>query len=127
MQPATTLTGRPTPLNLQPPPPLPFPPLELFDKTKTVTRALQKDPTRAPKSAACELFPKPGVHQRLYRRFFIKRDLTKGRIWTPEELDQAAERGDFPRRPSDLFLKVRLAFSEGALGCPRARRELGWS
>jgi hypothetical protein len=39
-----------------------------------------------------------------------KRPLTfdelQGREWTQDELDQAAQRGDFPRRPSDLFLKV---------------------
>lgn len=33
--------------------------------------------------------------------------LKQGRVWTDKELDEAAQRGDFPRRPSDLFLKVR--------------------
>lgn len=32
----------------------------------------------------------------------------QGRAWTPQELDEAAARGNFPHRPSDLFLKVRL-------------------
>ncbi|GAA5856728.1 hypothetical protein JCM8547_008811 [Rhodosporidiobolus lusitaniae] len=60
----------------------------------------------APGEAAKKLFPKPNVFQRAHRRFFIKRDLKYGRNWTPEELDEAAKRGNFPHRPSDLFLKM---------------------
>jgi hypothetical protein len=86
--------------------PLPFPPLSLFAKDHTVSSTLAAAPTRAPKSVAAELFPKPFWVRRLVRRFFIKRDLVKGREWTKEELDQAAERGTFGSRPSDLFLKV---------------------
>lgn len=32
---------------------------------------------------------------------------SQGREWTSQELDEAAARGNFPHRPSDLFLKVR--------------------
>ncbi|TNY24646.1 hypothetical protein DMC30DRAFT_345314 [Rhodotorula diobovata] len=60
----------------------------------------------APGQAARRLFPKPNFAQRAYRRFFIKRDLKYGREWTSQELDEAAARGNFPHRPSDLFLKM---------------------
>ncbi|GAA5870874.1 hypothetical protein JCM1840_002715 [Sporobolomyces johnsonii] len=59
-----------------------------------------------PGKAAKKLFPKPSPNKRLYRRFFIKRDLVEGREWTPTELEEAAKRGNFPQRPSDLFLKM---------------------
>ena len=109
------------------PAPLPFPPLSLFgDKKHTVSYAIAQDPSLAPKKAAAKLFPKPWFFKRLYRRFYIKYDLIhvsfppialpqtladpgpsrQGRAWSQQDLDQAAERGDFPRRPSDLFLKV---------------------
>ncbi|CEQ39639.1 SPOSA6832_01187, partial [Sporobolomyces salmonicolor] len=61
-----------------------------------------------PGTAAKKLFPKPSPNKRLYRRFFIKRDLVEGREWTPTELEEAAQRGNFPQRPSDLFLKTTL-------------------
>ncbi|GAA5992282.1 hypothetical protein JCM11641_001161 [Rhodosporidiobolus odoratus] len=60
----------------------------------------------SPGEAAKKLFPKPNFVQRAHRRFFIKRDLKYGRDWTPEELSEAAKRGNFPERPSDLFLKI---------------------
>ncbi|GAA6013836.1 hypothetical protein JCM10207_008208 [Rhodosporidiobolus poonsookiae] len=63
-------------------------------------------PGLKPGEAAKKLFPKPNFLQRAHRRFFIKRDLKYGRDWTPEELDEAAKRGNFPYRPSDLFLKM---------------------
>ncbi|BGP16314.1 hypothetical protein JCM10213_006470 [Rhodosporidiobolus nylandii] len=63
-------------------------------------------PDTSPGTAAKKLFPKPNLLQRAHRRFFIKRDLKYGRDWTPEELDEAAKRGNFPERPSDLFLKM---------------------
>ncbi|GAA6034084.1 hypothetical protein JCM8097_000685 [Rhodosporidiobolus ruineniae] len=59
-----------------------------------------------PGQAAKKLFSKPNFFQRAHRRFFIKRDLKYGRDWTLEELDEAANRGNFPHRPSDLFLKM---------------------
>ncbi|BGP32210.1 hypothetical protein JCM10296v2_003990 [Rhodotorula toruloides] len=59
-----------------------------------------------PGQAAKRLFPKPNLARRAYRRFFIKRDLKYGREWRPEELEEAARRGNFPHRPSDLFLKM---------------------
>lgn len=34
------------------------------------------------------------------------RGVGQGREWTREELDEAEARGNFPYRPSDLFLKV---------------------
>ncbi|GAA5918081.1 hypothetical protein JCM6882_004984 [Rhodosporidiobolus microsporus] len=60
----------------------------------------------APGEAAKKLFPKPNALQRAHRRFFIKRDLKYGRDWTAEELEEAAKRGNFPHRPSDLFLRM---------------------
>ncbi|BGP40302.1 hypothetical protein JCM10449v2_004261 [Rhodotorula kratochvilovae] len=111
--------------------PVPFPPLELMhDRTRTVTHALAQSKRAAehgkgkeravpphdgglrwkagvaPGQAARKLFPKPNLAQRAYRRFFIKRDLKYGREWTQEELDEADARGNFPHRPSDLFLKM---------------------
>ncbi|KAM0753164.1 hypothetical protein T439DRAFT_311834 [Meredithblackwellia eburnea MCA 4105] len=86
--------------------PAPFPPLALFDKDKSVLHALSKDPKQAAGKAARKLFPKPWFGARLFRRITIKHDLLHGREWTPDELDQAAERGNFPYRPSDLFLKM---------------------
>ncbi|SCZ88120.1 BZ3500_MvSof-1268-A1-R1_Chr2-1g04202 [Microbotryum saponariae] len=87
--------------------PPPFPPLDLFtNKNLTVSQALHDNPSWPPKRAARKLFPKPFFGKRFYRRFFIKHDLEHGRDWTQEELDEAAKRGDFPRRPSDLFLKM---------------------
>lgn len=59
------------------PPPLPFPPLSLFDPNHTISKASAQNPTLAPKKAAKDLFPKPFFASRLYRRFFIKRDLNK--------------------------------------------------
>lgn len=86
-----------------------------------------------PGQAAKKLFPKPNLARRAYRRFFIKRDLKyvrpaccssircvseqadavslQGREWQPDELEEAAKRGNFPHRPSDLFLKVRAVSS----------------
>ncbi|GAA5925237.1 uncharacterized protein JCM15063_004964 [Sporobolomyces koalae] len=110
----------------------PFPPLDLMlnrDRTVSAAIAASLSPARAdkgkakddgldhvewargkhglsPGKAAKRLFPKPNPVKRLYRRFFIKRDLVYGREWTPAELDEAAKRGNFPSRPSDLFLKM---------------------
>ncbi|GAA5921825.1 hypothetical protein JCM3775_001843 [Rhodotorula graminis] len=132
-QPRRTATGEPAAL-LALAKPVPFPPLDLMhDRTRTVTHALARSKRAAegakgkeraddgggaagsqlrwkagvaPGQAARRLFPKPNFAQRAYRRFFIKRDLKYGRAWTPEELDEAAARGNFPHRPSDLFLKM---------------------
>lgn len=89
----------------------------------------------SPGQASRKIFPKPTTLQRAYRRHFIKHDLktvsrsdqepardtastdeldyfnlrrpqTQRRDWQPEELEEAAQRGNFPYRPSDLFLKV---------------------
>ncbi|GAA6008146.1 hypothetical protein JCM11491_001901 [Sporobolomyces phaffii] len=109
----------------------PFPPLPLMlDRDRTVSAAISASlaPKRdkgkekeveqdhvewargrkglSPGTAAKKLFPKPNPAKRLYRRFFIKRDLHYGREWTQAELDEAAKRGNFPYRPSDLFLKM---------------------
>ncbi|GAA5844297.1 hypothetical protein JCM3766R1_002902 [Sporobolomyces carnicolor] len=109
----------------------PFPPLPLMlDRDRTVSSAIAAslgpkgikgkeksrdgDPVEwakgkkglSPGLAAKRMFPKPNPAKRLYRRFFIKRDLVYGREWTKEELDEAAKRGNFPYRPSDLFLKM---------------------
>ncbi|GAA5893943.1 uncharacterized protein JCM6883_003679 [Sporobolomyces salmoneus] len=113
----------------------PFPPLPLMlNRDRTVSAAIsaslgtqnitgnekergqgdEKDYTEwargrkglSPGQAAKKMFPKPSPAKRLYRRFFIKRDLVYGREWTKEELDEAAKRGNFPHRPSDLFLKM---------------------
>ncbi|GAA6049780.1 hypothetical protein JCM3770_002157 [Rhodotorula araucariae] len=107
--------------------PVPFPPLALMhDRERTVTHALAQSKRAAedgkgkgradvgvrwkagvaPGQAARKLFPKPNLVQRAYRRFFIKHDLKYGREWTSEELDEADARGNFPHRPSDLFLKM---------------------
>ncbi|GJN90674.1 hypothetical protein Rhopal_003686-T1 [Rhodotorula paludigena] len=114
--------------------PPPFPPLELMhDRTHTVTHALAESVRAAsshkskntassssasttrdrrwkaglkPGQAAKKLFPKPNFFQRAHRRFFIKRDLKYGREWKAEELEEAAKRGNFASRPSDLFLKM---------------------
>ncbi|KAK4705417.1 hypothetical protein P7C70_g782, partial [Phenoliferia sp. Uapishka_3] len=86
--------------------PAPFPPLELFRYDHSVLGTLAKEPKLAPGAAARRLFPKPWFGARLYRRMTIKHDLLHGRVWTPQELDDAAERGDFPYRPSDLFLNM---------------------
>ncbi|GAA6064331.1 hypothetical protein JCM10212_003576 [Sporobolomyces blumeae] len=110
----------------------PFPPLPLMlNRERTVSAALASSlgpkrdkgkakatgdeafvewakgrPGLSPGKAAKRLFPKPSPAKRLYRRFFIKRDLVYGREWTQRELDEAASRGNFPSRPSDLFLKM---------------------
>ncbi|GAA5877151.1 hypothetical protein JCM3774_003316 [Rhodotorula dairenensis] len=60
----------------------------------------------SPGQAARKIFPKPTTLQRAYRRHFIKHDLKTRRDWQPEELEEAAQRGNFPYRPSDLFLKM---------------------
>ncbi|KAK4056738.1 hypothetical protein OIO90_002290 [Microbotryomycetes sp. JL221] len=89
------------------PAPAPFPPLSLMtDTSKTVTQALAANKAKNPKRAASSLFPKPWFFQRMYRRWYIKWDLLHGRVWTSAELDDAAKRGHFPRRPSDLFLQI---------------------
>ncbi|KAL8281193.1 hypothetical protein RQP46_006551 [Phenoliferia psychrophenolica] len=86
--------------------PCPFPPLELFDREHSVLSTLAKKPAAAPGATARKLFPKAWFGARLLRRVTIKRDLLHGRVWTEKELDQAAERGNFPYRPSDLFLNM---------------------
>ncbi|KAM0791421.1 hypothetical protein ACM66B_005880 [Microbotryomycetes sp. NB124-2] len=89
------------------PAPAPFPPESLLtDTTKTVSQALADERAGTPKKAAARLFPKPWFFQRMYRRWYIKWDLLHGRVWTQAELDDAAKRGHFPHRPSDLFLKI---------------------
>ncbi|TKA56925.1 hypothetical protein B0A53_01326 [Rhodotorula sp. CCFEE 5036] len=60
----------------------------------------------SPGQASRKIFPKPTTLQRAYRRHFIKHDLKTRRDWQPEELEEAAQRGNFPYRPSDLFLKM---------------------
>ncbi|GAA5983494.1 hypothetical protein JCM10908_000308 [Rhodotorula pacifica] len=60
----------------------------------------------SPGQASRKIFPKPTTIQRAYRRHFIKHDLKTRRDWEPEELEEAAQRGNFPYRPSDLFLKM---------------------
>lgn len=98
------MTSYPTHLHRKP---VTFPPLSLFnDPTKTVSHLLASDPTLSPGRAAAALFPKPFFIRRLLRRFEIKHNLVTGREWTKAELDGVAERGVFPTRPSDLFLKV---------------------
>ncbi|KAI5477194.1 hypothetical protein MNV49_006638 [Pseudohyphozyma bogoriensis] len=85
--------------------PEPFPPLEIFSPEKTVRQGMVDHKGYSPAKAA-GLFKKPWLPERAHRRYYIKRDLLKGRDWTPAELDQAAERGNFPQRPSDLFLRM---------------------
>lgn len=69
-------------------PQLPFPPLDLFDKERTVSYALAKDPTLAPGRVARKLFPKPWFGARLVSRTVIKHDLKhvswdgQGEEWT---------------------------------------------
>ncbi|TFK48298.1 hypothetical protein OE88DRAFT_1684974, partial [Heliocybe sulcata] len=84
-------------------------PHQLCRTGPTVTEALGKDPHVSPRKAARKTYPKPFILKRLLLRFQIRHDLYKGRAeneLSQEELDEAAASGNFPYRPSDLFLKI---------------------
>ncbi|EPQ55823.1 hypothetical protein GLOTRDRAFT_138593 [Gloeophyllum trabeum ATCC 11539] len=84
-------------------------PHELVRTGPTVTQALAENPHLSPRRAAWKTYPKPFFLKRLLLRFQIRHDLYKGRgdnDLTQEDLDEAAQSGNFPYRPSNLFLKI---------------------
>jgi hypothetical protein len=88
--------------------------ISLSKSGSTVASALSKAPEQACHKVWLELYPKPFVLKRIYQRFAIKHDLYYGRgDPTQDDLDRAAQCGNFPYRPSDLFLKVSC--EDGAL------------
>lgn len=74
---------------------------ELVTSGKSVTAALEQNPTRAVADVACEVFPEKS------RTSTSSGKLRTHDEYTEEDLNRAAECGKFPYRPSDLFLKVR--------------------
>lgn len=93
----------------------------------TVLSGMEKDPNASPTKVAEELFGKKVVKD-------IKSEDEDAKPGYPqqetasiaqEELDRAATTGSFPRRPSDLFLKVRVSrFVSPDLGAPFTTRML---
>jgi hypothetical protein len=75
------------------------------DTERTIIRALEKDPRRAPLDVAKELFSKAR------RPRSIESHFKKQYAHTPADLDLAEKCGRFPYRPSDLFLKVGIESS----------------
>lgn len=75
---------------------------QLVTSGKTVTAALEADPTKAIDQIAQQVFPEKPQTAKKSRKVRMHDEYTK------EDLDRAAECGKFPYRPSDLFLKVRL-------------------
>lgn len=73
------------------------------DSNQTVTSlyASEHPNIKCPKDAAKILSEKPAHHLRSK----IKHELLEHEV-TQEDMDAAAEYGQFPERPSDLFLKV---------------------
>lgn len=73
---------------------------ELITSGKTVTAAMEKNPTRQIDEVAHEVFPeKPQTATKSTK-------LRTHDEYTKEDLDRAEQCGKFPYRPSDLFLKV---------------------
>jgi hypothetical protein len=77
----------------------------------TVLSGMEKDPKASPTKVAEELFG-----QKVVKEIRREDEDTKPRypqqetaLIAQEELDRAATTGSFPRRPSDLFLKVRVS------------------
>ncbi len=75
---------------------------QLVTSGKTVTAAMEQDPTKAVDDVAHEVFPEKA------RTATRSRKLRTHDEYTKEEIDRAEQCGKFPYRPSDLFLKVRM-------------------
>ena len=73
---------------------------QLVTSGKSVTAAMEQDPTQAVTEVAYQVFPEKA------RASIRSGDLRTHNEYTQEDLDRAAECGKFPYRPSDLFLKV---------------------
>lgn len=67
---------------------------------KTVTAAMEKDPTKRIDDVAHEVFPEKARTATRSKKPKTHDEYTK------EDLDRAAQSGKFPYRPSDLFLKA---------------------
>lgn len=92
----------------------------------TVTSVLAQDPSRPVGDVVAQLYGKHGsafkdasaeqkhTVERITEKF-SKLGKTKphGEELSKEDLDRAAECGNFGRRPSDLFLKARLDMNDG--------------
>ncbi|KAI0801970.1 hypothetical protein BC629DRAFT_1591626 [Irpex lacteus] len=75
---------------------------QLVTSGKTVTAAMEQDPTKAVDDVAHEVFPEKA------RTATRSRKLRTHDEYTKEEIDRAEQCGKFPYRPSDLFLKIYL-------------------
>lgn len=88
---------------------------QLATTEKTVTAAMQQDPSARILDVAYKVFTeKPQVAKR-FKKLRTHDEFTK------EDLDRAEQCGRFPYRPSDLFLKVR-----GRVLVMRERSLKGW-
>ena len=84
--------------------------IDMCQSGQTVAGALTEQPDAAPSALAKELFSKPNAVKKLFNKLSIKKDVVKGKDHgDDEQMDQAAACGNWQTRPSDLFLRVRLA------------------
>lgn len=78
----------------------------------TVLSEMEKDPKASPVKVGEQLFGKKAVKKLDKEEAGTNNQATSGLLEgeiTQEDLDRAASTGNFPSRPSDLFLKVRSA------------------
>ena len=73
---------------------------QLATTDKTVTAAMEKDPTARILDVAYKVFPEKLQTAKRSRKLRTSEEFTQ------EDLDRAEQCGRFPYRPSDLFLKV---------------------
>ena len=73
---------------------------QLATNPKTVTAAMEKNPTGRVLDVAYEVFSEKPQTATRSKKIRLSED------FTPEDLDRAEQCGKFPYRPSDLFLKV---------------------
>ena len=80
---------------------------QLATDQKTVTAAVEQDPTARILDVASKVFTeRPQTAKR-------SKKLRLSEEFTPEDLDRAEQCGRCPYRPSDLFLKVRASLCGG--------------
>ena len=72
---------------------------------KTVTAAMEQDPTQAPAEVARKVFPEKAQTSTRSSKVRTHDE------YTEEDLERALKCGNFPKRPSDLFLRVRCLVS----------------
>jgi len=83
--------------------------VKLIADSETVTTKLAASPSSRVEDIVRQLHLEPRGVSKLFNKLTLhKKVKLDGVEPTKEELDQVATLGNFPTRPSDLFLKVRI-------------------